>query len=124
MNILFLNSIDPDVWGGGEKWMLITAIGLRKKNHSIYFSGRKNSFFLKHAEENDFPVFPLNIKSDLGPGNIFRLVNFYKTHQINVIIPNFNKDVRLTGIAKLFVNGCTVIARNLLSLLMLGEYEN
>lgn len=117
MNILFFNSIAADVWGGGEKWMLVTARGLRDKGHSVYFSGRNKSIFLQTALDNDFQILPLNIKSDFGVINIFKLVRYLKKKAIQIVIPNYNKDVRLAGIAKKFIKHCFIVARNGLPIL-------
>lgn len=118
MNILFMNSIGVNTWGGGEKWMLTTGGGLRERNHRVFFAGRNDSLFLRRCQEHHFPTLPLNIKGDLGLGNIWRLMRFYREHHIDVVIANFNKDVHLAGIAaRLSRQRPMVVARNGLPIL-------
>jgi len=112
MNIFFINSIARDVWGGGEKWMLTTANGLHKRGHSVYFCGQKNSLFLQKCDSDKFEILPLKIGGDFGPLNILKIASFLKQKNINIIIANFNKDVRLAGLAKKFSPANILIARN------------
>jgi len=109
--------IGEDTWGGGEKWMLTTADGLRDRGHRIYFAGRANSLFLHRCTEKNFPVFPMSIKSDFGLKNILKLYRFFKKNQIQVIIANFNKDARLSGIARKLARVPVLVARNGLPIL-------
>jgi len=104
MNLFFMNSIGVKTWGGGEKWMLITACALRERGHKIFFCGRKDSQFLKQCAEAGFDIFPLQIKGDFGLINIVRLYRIFKKKNIDVIVANFNKDVRLAGVARLFAH--------------------
>lgn len=99
MNVLLMNSVAVDSWGGGEKWMLTTGNGLRERGYKIYFSGRKNSLFLERCAEWGFPTLPLSIKSDFSIKNILELADFYRKNNIDVALVNFNKDVRLAGLA-------------------------
>lgn len=117
MNILFQNSIGRETWGGGEKWMLTTAIGLRERGHRVFFVGRDNSLFLKNCQEAGFPVFALNIKSDFGLINIIRLAKIFRENDIDIVIANFNKDVRLAGIARKIARVPLLLARNGLPIL-------
>lgn len=116
MNILFMNSIGPLVWGGGEMWMMAAADGLRRRGHGITFCGRKGSLFLARCVEEDLPIEPLRIGSDFGLGNILRLRRIYRERKIDVVMANFNKDVRLAGLAALG-GGPSVVARNGLPIL-------
>ncbi len=117
MNIFIINSIAPTVWGGGEKWMLTTAVGLRERGHTIYFCGQPDSLFLKNATDAGFVTYPLHIKSDVGLPNILRLAKFFRRKKIDVIITNFNKDVRLAGLAKRLAGVKRLVARNGLPIL-------
>ncbi len=97
--------------------MLTAAKGLRDRGHTIYFAGRRNSIFLANCAEAGFPVYPMNIKSDFGPVNIFKLAAFYRRNRIDVVIANFNKDVRLTGIARWLYPRPALLARSGLAIL-------
>ncbi len=117
MNILFMNSISQDTWGGGEKWMLTAAVGLRERGHSIFFAGRKGSLFLQRCSEDNFPVLSLVIGSDFSPRVIGKLIGFIKKNGISAIVANFNKDVRLAGLAAKFAGNPILVARNGLPIL-------
>lgn len=41
MNILFLNSIGRNKFGGGEKWMVNAAASLMHKGHKVTLASRK-----------------------------------------------------------------------------------
>jgi glycosyltransferase involved in cell wall biosynthesis len=117
MNLFFINSIAARVWGGGEKWMLTAASGLQKKGHTCFCCGQKNSLFLHNCKQAGLPILPLKIQSDFGLENILTLTRFFKQHHIDIIIANFNKDVRLAGSARKLAGVPLLIARNGLPIL-------
>ena len=45
LNIFFSNSISTHKWGGGEKWMVTAARGLKARGHNVIISGKANSEF-------------------------------------------------------------------------------
>jgi len=113
MNIFFLNSIGHNVWGGGEKWMLVAALGLQARGHTVYMGGRRDSLFLRKCRENGLSTVGLNIKGDFGPVNILKLSRFFRGQRIQCAIANFNKVVRLCACAaKLIEAPVVIIARN------------
>ena len=99
MNILFLNSIHEGIWGGGEKWMITTAKGLRDKNHTIWIGGRPDSKFLVKAADLGFSTFPLKIGSDFSIPAILRLAKFFSGNKIDFVLVNFTKEAKLAGLA-------------------------
>jgi len=117
MNVLFLNSIGADVWGGGEKWMLVAATGLQARGHVVSFCGRPASVLLQRSAEAGLATHPLAIRGDFGPGTLLRLRRILRRTAAHVVIANFNKDVRLAGLAARFGTGAVVLARNGLPIL-------
>ena len=97
--------------------MLMSAIGLRSRGHKVYFGGRKGSKFLSVCSENNFPIFELSIKGDFGLINIFKLTKYFRKNSINIIIANFNKDIRLSVLAAKFSPVQILLARNGLPIL-------
>ncbi len=97
--------------------MINAANGLWRKGHLVYFFGRKKSFFLERCSDSGFLTFPLEIKGDFGLINILKLTSFFISNQIDVIIANFNKDVRLAGIARRLAGKPVLLARNGLPIL-------
>lgn len=117
MKILYLNSVGVESWGGGEKWMFVSASGLRDRGHRIFVAGRRDSLFLERFAADAFPTLPLQIRGDFDIATILALRGFIREHQIDVIIANFNKDVRLAGLARKLMKGTRLIARNGLPIL-------
>ncbi|RMG66636.1 MAG: glycosyltransferase family 1 protein [Calditrichaeota bacterium] len=110
--VAFMNSIGPTSWGGGEQWMLTCGCLLRQRGHQIYYIGRAGSRFLERCRQAGFPVLGLEIGSDFGPANILRLARFFRENHVQVLIANFNKDVRLGGLAARYAGVPRVLARN------------
>ncbi len=97
--------------------MLKAAEGLRKLGHRVIFGGRKNSIFLERCWDAGFKIYPLTISGDFNPYTIFRLRQIFHRHNINVTIPNFNKDMRLVSIAGKLSTRPIVVARSGLPIL-------
>ena len=41
MNVLFLDSIEIDTYGGREEWIRLTAVGLYGRGHTVTVAGRR-----------------------------------------------------------------------------------
>ncbi|KAA3631415.1 MAG: glycosyltransferase family 1 protein [Calditrichaeota bacterium] len=110
MRVAFLNSIEKDIYGGMEEWIRLAALALASKGHEVTLIGRKDSYFLQRAGEpfENINTFPLNIGGDFNPATIKQIKKFLDENQIDVITVNFNKDVRLGGLAARF-NGTTKV---------------
>ncbi len=98
LNILFLNSIREGVWGGGEKWMVAVAKGLKARRHRVVIAGRRGSRFLKGASTEGLKVYSLRIRGDFGPINIYRLALLMRKGKVQLLCVNFDKDLRLGGL--------------------------
>ncbi len=112
LRVAFMNSIGATSWGGGEQWMLTCGCQLGLRGHRIVFIGRAGSVFLQRCSEAGFLTLPLNIGSDFGLANVVRLARFFREHRVDVLIANFNKDVRLGGLAARYAGVSRVLARN------------
>ena len=111
MNILFLDSIDKNTYGGMEEWIRLVGAGLHQKGHNVYVSGREDSKFLERvsADNPELELIPLNISGDFNPATIARIYSEIKLKQIDIILVNFNKDLRLGGLAAKLDKDCKVI---------------
>jgi len=107
--ILFLNSIRENVWGGGENLIYNLAAHLSSRGHSIWIAGRKNSEFMIHFSSPEINLVPLKIRGDFGPVNILSLAKILSKEKIDFIWVNFNKDLRLGGIAARLAGGVKII---------------
>ncbi len=112
MNILFINSIGKKKFGGGEKWMILSAKGLAAKGHNVFLAAKSNSEFIKTAQKVGIKTFTFNIWTDFSPVNTWRIVRFLKNENIQFLICNLNKDVRVAGLAAKLIKTTTVIARH------------
>lgn len=111
MNILFLNTIDADVWGGGEEWMLANGIGLRKRGHNVFCAGRAGSAFLERMAEAGFPIYAIQFRRGWGPVNTVRLTRFLLANHIDAVIANQATDLRMAGVARKLANNPVLLAR-------------
>ena len=112
LNIFFSNSISANKWGGGEKWMITAADGLKKRGHYVTLSGKANSVFLNKAKELSLETLPLNIYNDYSPFKIWYTKRVLKNKKVDIIVLNLNKDIRVAGIAARLAKVPVIIARN------------
>ena len=112
LNIFFSNSISAHKWGGGEKWMITAACGLKERGHEVTLSGKANSILLSKAEEAGLKILPLNIYADYNPFKIWYTKRILKREKVDVIMLNLNKDIRVAGIAARWAKVPGIIARN------------
>jgi glycosyltransferase involved in cell wall biosynthesis len=111
MRILFMNSIKPHNWRGGEKWMVEMASGLAGRGHHVYLGVRPASVIADRARARDLGVLPIAYGPDVDPLNALRLRRFVKAHGIELICTNFDKELRLAAQAGLFTRRPVIVAR-------------
>jgi glycosyltransferase involved in cell wall biosynthesis len=117
LSIAFMNSIPADVWRGGEKWMVNAAEGLAERGHRVVCIGRSRAIWLEKADMRGVETIGLPIHSDFDPFIISRLVTLFKNRRLDVLCCNFEKDVRLGGIAAKFANVNKIFVRKGLCLM-------
>lgn len=102
MNLLLLDSIEPQTYGGMEEWIRLVALGLAGRGHKVTVAGRPDSELLRRIQSDSagtVELLPIEISSDFNPVTISRLRNYLAEHEIDLVTVNFNKDIRLGGIA-------------------------
>ncbi len=112
MNVLFINSIGRDKFGGGEKWMVGAAKGLLDRGHNVTVAGRNRSKILGYANEKGVPTTVVEIHSDISPLKTLRIASFLKKQRVDILICNLNKDVRVAGLAARIAGTPAVLARH------------
>jgi len=117
MRILFLNSIGTKKWGGGEKWMLMTALGLKNKGHEVIIGCASGSVICQNARIKNLPVTPLSFKSDFDVPGFIRLLRVLKHQEIDIVVCGQNKDTKIAAVAAWVVGNVSVIARHGLQLI-------
>jgi glycosyltransferase involved in cell wall biosynthesis len=108
-NLLFINSIT--IYGGGEVWMITAMKEFIRKGYNVTFVCKNDAAIINHSIEAGIETIPINISGDLNPVTIFKLNNIFKKKSINIVIANTGKDLRLSGMASLFLKDIKVIAR-------------
>ena len=98
MNILFVHSIGRDKFGGGEKWLINVAEGLKNKGHKIWVGVRPESRLLNAAVRKGLETVNLNILSDISIYHIFKITWLIRKLSIDVVITK-GRDLTITGLA-------------------------
>lgn len=99
MNILFINSINKNIFGGGERWMIRAARGLLDKGHAVTIASKAGARIIDEANKAKVPTAVLSIHSDISPLATFKIFRYLKKNKIEVLICNLNKDIRVAGLA-------------------------
>lgn len=113
MNLLFLDSINIKTFGGYQNWISLIAPELARRGHQVTIVGRPNSEFIRRfrKQSTSVNIFELAISGDFNPFTISKLARQFKKENIDIVICDFNKDVRLGGLAARFSNRPKVIWR-------------
>ena len=111
MNLLILDSIDANTFGGYQNWICLIAPELAERGHKIIIVSRPNSEFFNRFEKKPagMSLIELAISGDFNPFTISKLARLFKKENIDIVICDFNKDVRLGGLAARFSNRPKVI---------------
>lgn len=110
--VVFVNSIPPQIFGGGEKWMSQVAKALSDKGYQVGLIARPQSKIIEKFREFNSVIYPLTFGSDFNPINIFKVFEFLKKINASYLILNFNKDVSIAGIAGRLARVEKIIFRN------------
>ncbi|MBD3401965.1 glycosyltransferase [candidate division GN15 bacterium] len=113
MNILFLDSIDRETFGGYENWIRLAATWFAERGHEVTVAGRSNSEYLRRLHDAcpQAKLVELPISGDFNPRTIARLKRYLEEHRIDWMTVNFNKDVRIGGLAARWSGSTRVIWR-------------
>lgn len=113
MNILFFDSIDKDIFGGLENWIGMVASRFAAAGHIVTVAGRPGSEYLRRISDldNRIKILPIDISGDFNPRTIARLKNYLRRNSIQIAVVNFNKDIRLAGLAAAWYGPTRVIWR-------------
>ncbi len=99
MNIVLINSIGKNKWGGGEKWMIMAAVGLNEIGHNTVIACRKGSVLSARAAKNNIPVVKISARSDFDGWACLRYFRFFNKFRPDAIIGCQNKDWRVASVA-------------------------
>jgi glycosyltransferase involved in cell wall biosynthesis len=101
MNLMFLDSIEKETYGGMEEWIRLVSKGLAARGHRVTAVGRPDSEFLGRVKQTDglHGILELEISGDFNPITIARLRSALNEQHVDAIVVNFNKDIRIGGLA-------------------------
>ncbi len=111
MNILFVHAIGKTKFGGGEKWVIMAACGLRDKGHSVWVGGRPGSLLLETAQAHRLNTVRLNVLSDISPYHVWKIARVIKKRKIDVVISR-ERELCVTGLAARLARRPVVLARH------------
>jgi len=111
MNILFVNSQKVDEFGGGEQWVITTGAGLRDRRHRVWICGRPESRLLEAASKAGLDTLALPFHGDFDPSLTWKMRRFLRSEAIDVLVCNFNRDVRVAGLAGRLARTPAIILR-------------
>jgi glycosyltransferase involved in cell wall biosynthesis len=97
LKICFFNSCK--VWGGGEKWHLETAKQLKLRGNEVVISSFKNSELAQKALKSEIRVeeFKINNLTFFNIFTMFKLKQFFKREQFDLVILNLPSDLKSAG---------------------------
>jgi glycosyltransferase involved in cell wall biosynthesis len=91
--VLFVSSMRR--YGGGERWMLDTAAGLRARGHDVRLLATPGSVLAARAPARGIPLTELAIRGDVDPIAVTQLAAHFRRTQPHVIIPMLEREIRL-----------------------------
>ncbi len=117
MRLFIQNSAAPSTWGERDAWLCHLAEALRHNGHEIFCGGKPGSRFLQECQARDFPVYPLDVKSDISMVSISRFRQLFRRLGIEGVLANLGKDVRLAGAGARLAGNAVVVARHTVPLI-------
>jgi glycosyltransferase involved in cell wall biosynthesis len=97
--------------------MVNAACGLNARGHRVFCIGKKNAVWLSKASARGLDSVEMNIHADFDPFIIWKLYTFFRKKKVTIVCCNFEKDVRLGGIAARFAGVNAIFVRKGLSLI-------
>ncbi len=95
--IVFVSSLRR--YGGGERWMLDTASGLRARGHDARLVARPGSVLATRAPARGIPLTEVEMRGDVDPIAVATLTGLVRRFQPDAIVPNLDREIRLAAAA-------------------------
>jgi glycosyltransferase involved in cell wall biosynthesis len=93
--ILFVSSLRR--YGGGERWMLDTAAGLRQRGHDARLVARPGSVLAASAPARGIPLTTIEMRGDVDPIAITQFAAQLRRFQPQVVCPNLDREIRIAA---------------------------
>lgn len=111
MKILFIHSIGKSKYGGGERWVIKAASGLKNRGHEVIVGGRGGSVLLNEAQKRGVKTQVFNIFSNLSIYMALRIARYIKQNNIDVVITK-GRDQIVSGLAAKWAGNPLVLKRS------------
>ncbi len=111
MRILFVHTIAPNKYGGGERWVVKAASGLKNAGHQVFVASWSGSVLLKEARQAGVSTAAFNIFSDLSIYQAIRLARFIRKHKIEAVVSK-RRDLAVAGMAARWAGNPVVLVRS------------
>jgi glycosyltransferase involved in cell wall biosynthesis len=95
--IMFVSSITR--YGGGERWMIDAAGGLKERRCGVKLAARPGSVLLSKATASGLDCSAVEMRGDLDPAAIVKLARLFRSFAPDVVIPNLDREIRLCAAA-------------------------
>lgn len=84
-------------YGGGERWMLDTAAGLRERGHDARLVARPGSVLAASAPARGIPLTIIEMRGDVDPIAITQFAAQLRRFQPQVVCPNLDREIRIAA---------------------------
>jgi glycosyltransferase involved in cell wall biosynthesis len=91
--VLFVSSLRR--YGGGERWMLDTAAGLRARGHDARLVALPGSVLAARAPARGIPLTEVAMRGDVDAIAVTQLSSLVRRVQPHVVVPNLDREIRL-----------------------------
>jgi glycosyltransferase involved in cell wall biosynthesis len=109
VNVVFVNSMRT--LGGGERWLLEAASGLRLRGHTTAVAARTNSALAAHAAEDGHRVLELPMRGDLDVDTVVRLARWLRSLKSDLVCVSVQRAVRIGSAAAKIAGVPAVVER-------------
>jgi glycosyltransferase involved in cell wall biosynthesis len=82
-------------YGGGERWMLDTAAGLRARGHDARLVALPGSVLAARAPARGIPLTEVAMRGDVDAIAVTQLSSLVRRVQPHVVVPNLDREIRL-----------------------------
>lgn len=109
--ILFVNSIHPNIYGGGEKWMVRVGYALRERGHEILCWGLPKHKWLSDAQQNNLVCLNREIPLVFSYNELPHFVDYLKQLQLDAAVLNLERDIVSVGLPLRLAQVPLILAR-------------
>jgi len=122
LKIVFVNSMRT--LGGGERWLLEAAEGLKLRGHETAVAARKGSVLGSRAAQDGHRALELPMRGDLDVDSILRLARWFRTLESELVCVSVQRAVRIGAAAARLAGTAAVVERRGLILPLPGSLVN